>query len=86
MKTDITSAGPAGGAPALPEAEPPAPRTYDCTGCRYVDSHGLICDVCIRKILDERAGRRPQIASLMAACFDGSGFTLLFGNRAAAFV
>jgi len=67
--------------PAQPEAENPVPRVYDCTGCRYVDSHGLVCDVCLRKILDGQAGQRK--ASLLAACFEGRGcITLLRGRRA----
>ena len=68
MQATKSPSEPMAGATALPETENPVPRTYDCTGCRFVDSHGLICDVCIRKILDERAGRFPQIASLMATC------------------
>ena len=74
--------------PPAPEAETPAPqtRTYDCTGCRFVDSNGLVCGFCLRKILDTQAEKKQIRVSLMAACFDGSGFTLLFGNRAAAFV
>ena len=64
-----------GSAPAQPEAENLAPRIYDCTGCRFVDSHGLFCDVCLRRILDNQAGQRK--ASLIAACFEGRGcFTL----------
>ena len=30
-------------------------HAYDCTSCRFVDQHGLVCGVCLRKILDERA-------------------------------
>ena len=68
--------------PALPEAENPVPRVYNCTGCRYVDAHGLVCDVCLRKILDDHAGRRKP--ALIAACFEGRGcITLLRGQRAA---
>ena len=37
--------------PAQPEADTPAPRTYDCTHCRYVDAHGLTCGFCLKKIL-----------------------------------
>ena len=67
--------------PTVPEAGPPVPRVYDCTGCRYVDSHGLVCDVCLRKILDGQAERK---AFLLAACFEGHGcITLLRGRRAA---
>lgn len=66
-------------APLKPET--PAPRVYDCTGCRYVDAHGLVCDACLRKILDSQAERK---ASLIAACFEGRGcFILLRGKRAA---
>ena len=63
--------------PPAPEAETPAPtpRTYDCTGCRFVDSNGLVCGFCLRKILDGQAEQRK--ASLIAACFDGHGLTLL---------
>jgi len=69
------------GPPAQPEAENSVPRVYDCIGCRYVDAHGLVCDVCLRKILDSQAERK---ASLIAACFDGRGcITLLRGKRAA---
>ena len=61
--------------PPAPEPEKPAPHTYDCTGCRFVDTHGLVCDVCLRKILDRQAERK---ASLLAACFEGRGcITLL---------
>jgi len=69
--------------PPAPEAEnpTPAPRIYDCTGCRFVDSHGLVCDVCLRRILDGKKAR-PK-ASLLAACFDGHGMTLLRGKCAA---
>ena len=68
--------------PPAPEAEKPAPtaRSYDCTGCRFVDSHGLVCDVCLRKILDRQVERK---SSLLAACFEGRGcITLLQGRRA----
>ena len=66
--------------PVQPEAENPVPRVYDCTGCRYVDSHGLVCDVCLRKILDRRVERK---ALLLAACYEGRGcITLLRGKRA----
>jgi len=66
--------------PAQPEAENPVPRVYDCTGCRFVDSNGLMCDVCLRKILDRQAERK---ASLLAACFEGRGcITLLRGRHA----
>ena len=66
--------------PPAPEAEAlaPAPRIYDCTGCRFVDSHGLVCDVCLRRILDGQAEQRK--ASLLAACFDEHGMTLLRGR------
>ena len=68
--------------PAQPETENPAPRVYDCTGCRFVDAHGLICDVCLRKILDGQKGQSK--ASLLAACFEGRGcVTLLHGRRTA---
>ena len=70
---------------------PPAPKTekpaqtlcvYSCIGCRYVEAHGLVCDVCLRKILDDHAGRRKP--TLIAACFEGRGcITLLRGQRAA---
>ena len=67
--------------PPAPEPEKPAPHTYDCTGCRFVDTHGLVCDVCLRKILDRQAERK---ASLIAACFEGRGcVTLLRGRRTA---
>ena len=69
--------------PPVPEAEKPAPaaRIYDCTCCRFVDSHGLVCGACLRKILDSQAARRD---SLLAACFEGRGcITLLRGRRAA---
>jgi len=36
----------------------PTPRTYDCASCRYVDGHGLVCGVCIKKVLDEHAARK----------------------------
>ena len=73
----------AGGTPpALPEAGSPVPRIYNCTGCRYVDAHGLVCDVCLLKILDDHAGRRKP--TLIAACFEGRGcITLLRGQCAA---
>jgi hypothetical protein len=45
---------------AAPEREKPTPRAYDCADCRFADSHGLICDVCIRKILDERVTWHPK--------------------------
>ena len=51
--------------PALPEAENPTPRIYNCIGCRYVDAHGLVCDVCLRKILD---GQTEHKSSLIASC------------------
>jgi hypothetical protein len=75
--------------PPAPEAETPAPhpRTYDCTGCRFVDSNGLVCGFCLRKILDNQAEKKQSRASLIAACFDGhGGITLLRANRAAALV
>ena len=57
--------------PPVPEPESPAqPRTYDCTGCRFVDSNGLVCGFCLRKILDNQAEKKSR-ESLMAACFDG---------------
>jgi len=66
--------------PPVPEVKNPVPRVYDCTGCRYADTHGLVCDVCLRKILDRQAERK---ASLLAACFEGCGcITLLRGRRA----
>jgi hypothetical protein len=66
--------------PPAPEPEKPAPHTYDCTGCRFADTHGLVCEVCLRKILDRQAERK---ASLLAACFEGRGcVTLLRGRRA----
>ena len=75
--------------PPAPEPEKPVPHTYDCTGCRFVDTHGLVCDVCLRKILDRQAerrsrhDRRERKASLIAACFEGRGcITLLHGRRA----
>ena len=64
-----------------PEKPTPAPRTYDCTGCRFVDSNGLVCGFCLRKILDGQTEQRK--ASLIAACFDGHGMTLLRGKRTA---
>jgi len=75
--------------PPVPEPEKPAPapRIYDCTGCRFVDSNGLVCGFCLRKILDGQADRRmptrPKGASkvsLLAACFDGHSMTLLRGR------
>ena len=75
MQTSNALAKMAGNTPGQPEAENPVPRVYDCTGCRYVDAHGLICDVCLRKILNEQAEQRK--AFLIAACFDGRGMTLL---------
>ena len=69
--------------PAQPEAENPVPRIYDCTGCRYVDAHGLVCDVCLRKILDSQAGRK---AFLLAACFEGHGCITLLRSRRTALV
>ena len=78
MKANQNSAHMAGAPPSQPETEIPAPRIYDCTGCRFSDSHGLICDVCLRKILDGQAGQRK--ASLIAACFDRHGMTLLRGR------
>ena len=55
--------------PPAPEAETPAPypRTYDCTGCRFVDSNGLVCGFCLRKILDNQAEKKQNRESLMAA-------------------
>ena len=47
--------------PALPEAGSPVPRVYNCVGCRYVDAHGLVCDVCLRKILDGQTERKPSL-------------------------
>jgi hypothetical protein len=69
--------------PPAPESDNPAsrPRTYDCTGCRFADSHGLVCDVCLRRILNGQAGQRT--ASLIAACFDGHGITLLRARQPA---
>jgi len=71
--------------PPAPESEKPAPntRTYDCTGCRFVDTHGLVCDVCLRKILDRQADRK---ASLLAACFEGRGCITLLRGKCAAYV
>ena len=76
--------------PAQPEAEATAPRVYDCAGCRYVDAHGLVCDVCLRKILDSQADRRSRHdrrerkAFLIAACCHGRVcLTLLRGKRPA---
>ena len=67
--------------PPPPDVEPPAPRIYDCTGCRFTDAHGLICDVCLRKILDMQAGQRKP--SLLAACYEERGcVTLLRGRHA----
>ena len=70
--------------PPAPEAENPEPRTYDCTGCRYVDAHGLVCDVCLRRILNGQAGQRK--ASLLAACFEGYGRITLLRARQPALV
>ena len=66
--------------PPVPEPEKPAPapRIYDCTGCRFVDSNGLVCGFCLRKILDGQAEQRK--VSLLAACFDGHSMTLLRGR------
>ena len=61
--------------PPQPDVEPPAPRIYDCTGCRFTDQHGLICDVCLRKILDKQAQRGK--APLLAACFEERGHITL---------
>ena len=70
--------------PALPEAENLAPRVYDCTGCRFADSHGLVCDVCLRRILSGQAEQHK--ASLFAACFDGQGRAALLRTRQPALV
>jgi len=67
-----------------PEKPTPTPRLYDCTGCRFVDSHGLVCDVCLRKIIDGQAGQRK--ASLIAACFEGRGCITLLRDRRAVMV
>ena len=61
--------------PAQPKSGNPAPRVYDCIGCRYVDAHGLVCDVCLRKILDRRVEQNKS--SLVAACFDEHGMAYL---------
>jgi len=73
MQTSNAPAKMTGNASAQSEAENPMPRVYDCTGCRYVDAHGLVCDVCLRKILDEQVEQCK--AFLIAACFDGRGMT-----------
>jgi len=54
--------------PPAPEAETPAPhpRTYDCTGCRFVDSNGLVCGFCLRKILDNQAEKKQCRESLVS--------------------
>ena len=70
MQPNKTPAKLAGSTPALPEAENPTPRVYNCIGCRYVDAHGLVCDVCLRKILNGQTERKP---TLIAACFEGRG-------------
>ena len=38
----------------------PLQHTYDCTTCRFVDAHGFVCGVCLRKILDERATKNSS--------------------------
>ena len=88
MQTYNSLAGLAGLVPPPapePEKPEPVPRPYDCTGCRYVDTHGLVCDVCIRKILDEQTGRQRE-GSLLAACFEGYGRVTLLRSRRAALV
>ena len=54
MQANKTLAKMAGNSLVQPEVKNPAPQVYDWTGCRYVDAHGLVCDVCLRKILDEQ--------------------------------
>ena len=70
--------------PPVPEVENPVPHVYNCTGCRFVDSNGLVCDVCLRRILDNQAGQRK--ASLIAACFEGRGCITLLRGKCAAYV
>jgi hypothetical protein len=86
MQANMNPAKVEGSAPALPEAENPAPRVYDCIGCRYVDPHGLVCDVCIRKILNGQAEQRRRESPLLAACFEGYGCVTLLRSRHAALV
>ena len=53
--------------PLAPEAETPAPqpRTYDCTGCRFVDSNGLW-------LLPAEDPRQPGRAKAKQSIPDGS--------------
>ena len=67
--------------PSSPKSDSSLSRTHDCTGCRYVDAHGLVCGACLRKILDDQAEQSE--ASLLAACFDGHNVTLLRSKRVA---
>jgi len=53
--------------PPAPESEKPAPRIYDCTGYRFADAHGLICDVCLRKILDRQAERKAWVKAAVTS-------------------
>ena len=73
MQTSNAPAKMTEAASAQSEVESPAPRVYDCTSCRYVEVHGLVCGACLRKILDEQAAHRE--AFLIAACFNGRGLT-----------
>ena len=45
------------------------PRTYDCTSCRYVDGHGLVCGFCLKKVLDEHAARKRAALGLGCTAF-----------------
>ncbi len=88
MQAYNTLAGPAELVPPspptpVPETPAPHPRTYDCTVCRFVDTNGLVCSFCLRKILDNQAEQKRSKASLIAACCDGHEILLLFGKRAA---
>ena len=69
--------------PAASKAIVPAPRVYNCTACRFVDPHGLVCGACLRKIRDDQADQNNYKIALLAACFDGHGMTLLRGKCAA---
>ena len=39
-------------------------KKYDCTTCpypRYKDGHVIFCDICIRKILDEKKEKNRKV-------------------------
>jgi hypothetical protein len=62
MQTDPASAKTTEHTAFPASSAPPVPRVYDCIGCRYVDSHGLICDVCLQKILGGQADGKQNRA------------------------